>query len=175
MCIQIVISTFPKRYLKAKSTRAPAYSRALRRFKEGFQRGVKRSSGPIFRIPGGDRVAVKVSVVQMGWVNDQMGQGWSVWRDDILILSGRSTTATHDQKRGDLALCPLAQTWMNMNSINMFNNNYYFIQFIDLFYFDGLLGEIARLGSYIGPSYTDANPDPVSFPTSLLPSPRLPP
>ena len=36
--------------------------------------GVKRSSGPIYRIPGGGRVAVEVGVVQMGKVNDQMGQ-----------------------------------------------------------------------------------------------------
>jgi len=34
--------------------------------------GVKRSSGPISRIPGGDRVAVKVGVVQVEKVNDQM-------------------------------------------------------------------------------------------------------
>src|SRR6218665_972038 len=47
------------------SSRAPAYSRALRRIKGGFQRGVKRSSGPISRVPGGDRVAVRVGVVQM--------------------------------------------------------------------------------------------------------------
>jgi len=40
-----------------------------------FQRGVKRSSGQISRIPGGDRVVVKVGVVQMEKVNDQMGQG----------------------------------------------------------------------------------------------------
>ena len=39
---------------------------------------VNRSSGPISRISGGDRVAVKVGVVQMGRVNDQMGQGRSV-------------------------------------------------------------------------------------------------
>src|SRR6218665_1210716 len=32
----IVISTFIKRYLKAKRARAPAYSRALRLIKEGF-------------------------------------------------------------------------------------------------------------------------------------------
>jgi len=36
---------------------------------------IKRSSGPISRIPGGDRVAVKVGVVQVEKVNDQMGQG----------------------------------------------------------------------------------------------------
>jgi|SRR6218665_979994 len=34
-----VISKFLKRYSKAKRTRAPAYSRALRRVKGGFQRG----------------------------------------------------------------------------------------------------------------------------------------
>ena len=42
---------------------------------------VKISSGPIFRGPGGDRVAVKVGVVEMGrvnTVNEQMGQGRSV-------------------------------------------------------------------------------------------------
>src|SRR6218665_271572 len=33
----IVISTFIKRYLKAKRARAPAYSRTLRLIKEGFQ------------------------------------------------------------------------------------------------------------------------------------------
>jgi len=35
---------------------------------------VKRSSGPISRIPGGDRVSVKVGVDEMGRMNDQMGQ-----------------------------------------------------------------------------------------------------
>src|SRR6218665_98856 len=35
----IVSSKFLKRYSKAKRTRAPAYSRALRRIKGGFQRG----------------------------------------------------------------------------------------------------------------------------------------
>ena len=39
--------------------------------------GVKRSSGPISRIPGGDRVAIELGVVQME-VNDQMGQDRSV-------------------------------------------------------------------------------------------------
>src|SRR6218665_2399300 len=70
--IVIVISKLLKRYLKAKRTRAPAYSRALRRIKGAFQRGVKRSSGLISRIPGGDRVAAKVGVVQVGSVNDQI-------------------------------------------------------------------------------------------------------
>ena len=40
-----------------------------------FQRVVKRSSGPISRIPGGDRIAVKVGVLQVEKVNDQMGHG----------------------------------------------------------------------------------------------------
>jgi len=39
---------------------------------------VKRSSGLISRGPGGDRVDVKVGVIQMGRVNDHMGQGRSV-------------------------------------------------------------------------------------------------
>ena len=43
--------------------------------KGGFQRGVKRSSGSISRVPGGDRVAVRVDVVEMGRGNDQKGQG----------------------------------------------------------------------------------------------------
>ena len=37
--IVIVISRFQNRYLKAKRTRAPAYSRALRRIKAGFFKG----------------------------------------------------------------------------------------------------------------------------------------
>ena len=78
LVIVIIISRLLKRYLKAKCIRAPAYSRARRRIKGEFQRKVKRSSGPISRIPGGDRVAVKVGVVQMEKVNDQMGQGSSV-------------------------------------------------------------------------------------------------
>jgi len=49
----IVISRFLKRYFKAKRTSATAYSRAVRRIKGGFSKGwVKRSSGPISRIPG---------------------------------------------------------------------------------------------------------------------------
>jgi len=79
MYLVIVISRFLKRYLKAKCTRAPDYSRALRRIKRGVSKGgVKRSSGPISRILEGDRVAVKVGVVQMEKVDDQMGQGRSV-------------------------------------------------------------------------------------------------
>ena len=75
--IVIVISGFLKRYSKAKRTRAPAYSGALRRIKGGFPKRVKGSSGPISRVPGGDRVAVRVGVVEMGRGNDQMGHGRS--------------------------------------------------------------------------------------------------
>ena len=39
---------------------------------------VKGSSGPISRRPEGDRVAVRVGVVQIGKANNQMGQGRSV-------------------------------------------------------------------------------------------------
>ena len=53
----------------------------------GVPKGVKRSSGPISRVPEGDRVAVRVGVVEMGMGNDQMGQGRSVCRDEILILT----------------------------------------------------------------------------------------
>jgi len=50
--IVIVISKLLKRYSKAKRTRAPAYSRALRRIKGGFPKRVRRSWGPISRVPG---------------------------------------------------------------------------------------------------------------------------
>ena len=64
--IVIVISRFLKRYLKPK---APGYQLIHERCDESkgsFQRGVKRSSSSISRIPGRNRVAVKVGVVQMG-------------------------------------------------------------------------------------------------------------
>jgi len=57
-----------------------------------FQRGVKLS--PISRIPGGDRVAVKVGVVQVEKVNDQMGMGYLwVW-DNLCVLLGHVVRAT---------------------------------------------------------------------------------
>src|SRR6218665_950625 len=40
----IVISKFLRRYSKAKCTRAPAYSRALRRIKGGFPKGGSREA-----------------------------------------------------------------------------------------------------------------------------------
>jgi len=39
-----------------------------------FQRVVKKNSGPISKGHGGNKVAVKRGVVQMGRVNDQMGK-----------------------------------------------------------------------------------------------------
>jgi len=36
-----------------------------------------------------DRVAVKVGVVYIGWVHDQMNQSKNFWREDSLVLSGR--------------------------------------------------------------------------------------
>src|SRR6218665_618006 len=53
---EIVISKLLKRYSKANRPTTPPYSRALRRIKEGFPKGVKRSSGSISRVPEGDRV-----------------------------------------------------------------------------------------------------------------------
>ena len=56
--------------------KSQAYSRALRRIKGGFsKRVVMRSSGPISRGPGGDRVAVKVGVVQRGRESDHNFNG----------------------------------------------------------------------------------------------------
>src|SRR6218665_2378359 len=42
--IVIVISRLLKRYLKAKRTREPTYSRALRRIKGGFSKGGSREA-----------------------------------------------------------------------------------------------------------------------------------
>ena len=67
--IVIVISKLLKRYSKAKRTRHQIIHERCDESKGVFQRGVKRSSGPISRIPGGDRVGVKVGVVQMEKVN----------------------------------------------------------------------------------------------------------
>ena len=57
----IIISKRLKRYLKVKRTNLFTSAATNQR---GFSRRVvKRSSGPISRIPEGDRVAVKVGVV----------------------------------------------------------------------------------------------------------------
>ena len=88
LVIVIVISKLLKRYSKAKRTRAPAYSRALRRIKGGFSKGrVKRSSGSISKIPGGDRVAVKVCVVQVEKVNDQTDQMASASAIAVMVVT----------------------------------------------------------------------------------------
>ena len=64
--------------LKSQAHQGTSLFKSTATNQRGSKRGVKRSSGPISRIPGGDRVAVKVGVIQMGRVNDQMGQGRSV-------------------------------------------------------------------------------------------------
>src|SRR6218665_2998000 len=61
--IVIVISGFLKRYSKAKRT--SLFTSAVTN-QRGVYKGVKRSSGPISRVSGGDRVAVRVGVVEMG-------------------------------------------------------------------------------------------------------------
>ena|SRR6218665_84159 len=47
----------------------------------GLPKGSKRTSGPISRITAGDRIAVKMGVVQVEKVNDQMGQGIGVFEE----------------------------------------------------------------------------------------------
>ena len=84
LLIVIVISRFLKRYLKAKRTRAPAYSRALRRIKGWFPKRSQENPRSGLQDTRRDRVAVKVGFDEIGRVNDQMDQGMSVWRDDIL-------------------------------------------------------------------------------------------
>ena len=71
----IVISRFLKRYSKAHLGTSLSTSAATN--ERGFPKKVKSSSGPISRILGGDRLAVKVGVVQMEKVND-MGQSRNV-------------------------------------------------------------------------------------------------
>src|SRR6218665_2424388 len=66
----IVISRFLKRYLIAKRTRVHQLIHERCDESKGVPKGgVERSSSPITRIPGGDRVAVKVDVIQMEKVN----------------------------------------------------------------------------------------------------------
>src|SRR6218665_1958433 len=74
--IVIVISKFLKCYSKAKCTRAPAYSRALQRIKGGFPKeGQEKLRSDFQNTRRGQSIPVKVGVVQMGRVNDQMGEG----------------------------------------------------------------------------------------------------
>ena len=79
--IVIVISKFLKRYSKAKRTREPAYSRALRRIKGWFPKGGQEKLRSDFQSTGtsrGQTIAVRVGVVEMGRGNYQMGQGRTV-------------------------------------------------------------------------------------------------
>src|SRR6218665_1962579 len=59
-----------KALLKSQAHQNTSLFTSTAKNQRGFPKGVKRSSGPISRIPGGERVAVKVGVVQMGRVND---------------------------------------------------------------------------------------------------------
>src|SRR6218665_4021854 len=68
-----------KAILKSQAHQGTSLFRSAATNQSGFPKGgVKRSSGPISRIPGGDRVAVNVGVAQVEKVNNQMGQGRSV-------------------------------------------------------------------------------------------------
>ena len=65
--------------LKSQAHQGPSlFTSAATNQRGFFKRVVKRSSGPTSRGPEGDRVAVKVGVVHMGRVNDQIGQGRSI-------------------------------------------------------------------------------------------------
>jgi len=59
----LVISEFLEPHSKAKLTRAPAYSRALRRIKGVVQRVVHGKLRSDLQRVRGDRVAVKVGVI----------------------------------------------------------------------------------------------------------------
>ena len=81
----VIISEFLKRHSKAKRTRAPAYSRALRWIKGVVQRVVHGKLRSDFQRVGEDIVAVKVGLgLEGGWSDES-----SFWRDYILVLSGR--------------------------------------------------------------------------------------
>ena len=60
--IVIVISEFIERHSKAKHTRAPAYSQAMRRIKGVVQREARGKLKSNFQRVRGDRVAVKDSI-----------------------------------------------------------------------------------------------------------------
>jgi len=70
--------TFLKRYLKSSAPGHQLIHERCDESKKVFQRRVKGSLDSISRAPAGDRVDVKLGVVQMGRVNDHMGQGRSV-------------------------------------------------------------------------------------------------
>jgi len=72
----IVISKLLKRYLKAKRTRL--FMSAATNQRGVFREGGQEKFRVDFQRARGDRVAVKVCVVQMARVNDQMDQCRSV-------------------------------------------------------------------------------------------------
>jgi len=63
LIIVIVVSEFIESHSKVKRTRAPAYSRALRRIRGVVQRIIHGRLRYDFQRVRGDRVAVKVGVV----------------------------------------------------------------------------------------------------------------
>src|SRR6218665_3930154 len=67
--IVIVISKFLKRYSKAKRTRAPAYSRALRRIKGGFPKGVKEKLRSEFQSTRRVHQTLDVFMISTGLIN----------------------------------------------------------------------------------------------------------
>jgi len=67
-----------KALLKSQAHQGTSLFTSAATNQRGFPKGAKRNAGLISRIPGGDRVAVKVGVVQMEKVNDQISQGRSV-------------------------------------------------------------------------------------------------
>src|SRR6218665_958014 len=62
-----------KALLKSQAHQGTSLFTSAATNQRGFPKGVKRSSGPNSRVPGGDRVAVRVGVVEMGRWNDQKG------------------------------------------------------------------------------------------------------
>src|SRR6218665_3879568 len=64
-----------KALLKSQAHQGTSLFTSAATNQRGFPKGVKRSSGPNSRVPGGDRVAVRVGVVEMGRGNESRTQG----------------------------------------------------------------------------------------------------
>src|SRR6218665_3248479 len=90
----IIISKFLKRHSKAKRTRAPAYSRALRRIKGGFSKGGQKKLRSDFHNTRREQVAVKVGVLQVEKVNDQMNR-------KFVIVNSRFLQRPQKRSRGN--------------------------------------------------------------------------
>src|SRR6218665_676337 len=73
--------------------------------KGGLKRGVKRSSGPNSRVPGGDRVAVRVGVVEMGRGNDQIySEALPIQRGYCVGDSPQTATGNSNQIKSNIRL-----------------------------------------------------------------------